>query len=206
MKLVDDVDLDKIAADTHGYVGSDAASLCSEASMQQIREKMKLINLDKDTINTDVLDSLGKCHQSILKSRKTFNNTRKSTGTNPPNSQFSNYLNIPSNNTLGHLPRNPGPSLTTINTTNTNKPGSLIVTGVLSPNANQSTLSPNSIGFGKKSPQLFGRVSLTDINHTPNLSSGGITNSNILAVVEVLKNQKLGDIQMIFEAYPDCIG
>ncbi|CAH7689977.1 hypothetical protein PPACK8108_LOCUS25175 [Phakopsora pachyrhizi] len=59
MKLADDVDLDKIAADTHGYVGSDAASLCSEASMQQIKEKMKLINLDKDTINTDVLDSLG---------------------------------------------------------------------------------------------------------------------------------------------------
>ncbi|KAI8447367.1 hypothetical protein BY996DRAFT_6421143 [Phakopsora pachyrhizi] len=74
------------------------------------------------------------------------------------NSQFSNYLNIPSNNTLGHLPRKPGPSLTTINTTNTNKGGSLIVTGVLSPNANQSTLSPNSIGFGKKSPQLFGRL------------------------------------------------
>ncbi|KAI8453396.1 hypothetical protein BY996DRAFT_6414693 [Phakopsora pachyrhizi] len=59
MKLADDVDLDKIAADTHGYVGSDAASLCSEASMQQITEKMKLINLYKDTINTDVLDSLG---------------------------------------------------------------------------------------------------------------------------------------------------
>ncbi|CAH7688270.1 P-loop containing nucleoside triphosphate hydrolase protein [Phakopsora pachyrhizi] len=59
MKLADDVDLDRIAADTHGYVGSDAASLCSEASMQQIREKMKLINLDKDTINTDMLDSLG---------------------------------------------------------------------------------------------------------------------------------------------------
>ncbi|KAI8449392.1 hypothetical protein BY996DRAFT_6418534 [Phakopsora pachyrhizi] len=59
MKLADDVDLDKIAADTHGYVGSDAASLCSEASMQQITEKMKLINLEKDTINTDVLDSLG---------------------------------------------------------------------------------------------------------------------------------------------------
>ncbi|CAH7673152.1 protein P97, partial [Phakopsora pachyrhizi] len=59
IKLAYDVDLDKIAADTHGYVGSDAASLCSEASMQQIREKMKLINLYKDTINTDVLDSLG---------------------------------------------------------------------------------------------------------------------------------------------------
>ncbi|KAI8447519.1 P-loop containing nucleoside triphosphate hydrolase protein [Phakopsora pachyrhizi] len=38
MKLADDVDLKKIAADTHCYVGSDAASLCSEVAMQQIRE------------------------------------------------------------------------------------------------------------------------------------------------------------------------
>ncbi|CAH7671388.1 hypothetical protein BY996DRAFT_6603123 [Phakopsora pachyrhizi] len=38
MKLADDVDLKKIAAGTHCYVGSDAASLCSEAAMQQIRE------------------------------------------------------------------------------------------------------------------------------------------------------------------------
>ncbi|CAH7667862.1 hypothetical protein PPACK8108_LOCUS2296 [Phakopsora pachyrhizi] len=163
IKLVDDVDLDKIAADTHGYVGSDAASLCSEASMQQIREKMKLIKLDKDTINTDVLDSLGirsvvemsSINSEIKKNPSTtparsnsssiFSSSLigNSTGTNLPNSQFSNYLNIPSNNTLGHLPSKPGPSLTTINTTNTKKRGSSIVTGVLSPNANQSTLSPN---------------------------------------------------------------
>jgi transitional endoplasmic reticulum ATPase len=47
MKLGDDVDLEQIAADTHGYVGSDMASLCSEAAMQQIREKMDLIDLDE---------------------------------------------------------------------------------------------------------------------------------------------------------------
>lgn len=40
MKMGDDVDLEKIAAETHGYVGSDVASLCSEAAMQQIREKV----------------------------------------------------------------------------------------------------------------------------------------------------------------------
>lgn len=40
MKMSDDVDLEKIAAETHGYVGSDIASLCSEAAMQQIREKV----------------------------------------------------------------------------------------------------------------------------------------------------------------------
>ncbi|KAF5328470.1 hypothetical protein D9758_017024 [Tetrapyrgos nigripes] len=59
MKLADDVDLEQIAADTHGYVGSDVASLCSEAAMQQIREKMDLIDLDEDTIDAEVLDALG---------------------------------------------------------------------------------------------------------------------------------------------------
>lgn len=59
MKMSDDVDLEKIAAETHGYVGSDIASLCSEAAMQQIREKMDLIDLDEDTIDAEVLDSLG---------------------------------------------------------------------------------------------------------------------------------------------------
>jgi len=59
MKLGDDVDLEKVASETHGYVGSDLASLCSEAAMQQIREKMDLIDLDEDTIDAEVLDSLG---------------------------------------------------------------------------------------------------------------------------------------------------
>ncbi|KAF6753426.1 P-loop containing nucleoside triphosphate hydrolase protein [Ephemerocybe angulata] len=52
MKLAEDVDLEQIAADTHGYVGSDLP-------MQQIREKMDLIDLDEDTIDAEVLDSLG---------------------------------------------------------------------------------------------------------------------------------------------------
>jgi len=59
MKMSDDVDLEKIAGETHGYVGSDVASLCSEAAMQQIREKMDLIDLDEDTIDAEVLDALG---------------------------------------------------------------------------------------------------------------------------------------------------
>ena len=58
MKLGDDVDLEKIASETHGYVGSDVASLTSEAAMQQIREKMDLIDLEEETIDAAVLDSL----------------------------------------------------------------------------------------------------------------------------------------------------
>lgn len=58
MKLDDDVDLEQLASETHGYVGADLASLCSEAAMQQIREKMELIDLDDDTIDAEVLNSL----------------------------------------------------------------------------------------------------------------------------------------------------
>merc|ERR1712023_538248 len=49
MKLGDDVDLEQIASETHGHVGADLAALCSEAALQQIREKMDLIDLEDDT-------------------------------------------------------------------------------------------------------------------------------------------------------------
>ncbi|CAM1321106.1 VCP (predicted), partial [Pycnogonum litorale] len=58
MKLSDDVDLEQIAAETHGHVGADLASLCSEAALQQIREKMDLIDLEDDQIDAEVLNSL----------------------------------------------------------------------------------------------------------------------------------------------------
>jgi len=58
MKLGDDVDLEKVANETHGYVGADLASLCSEAALQQIREKMDLIDLEEDNIDAEVLNSL----------------------------------------------------------------------------------------------------------------------------------------------------
>ena len=37
MKLSDDVDLEQVAKESHGFVGSDLASLCSEAALQQVR-------------------------------------------------------------------------------------------------------------------------------------------------------------------------
>merc|ERR1712209_143672 len=58
MKLGDDLDLEQVAAETHGHVGADLAALCSEAAIQQIREKMDLIDLEDDTIDAEVLDSL----------------------------------------------------------------------------------------------------------------------------------------------------
>ncbi len=58
MKLGDDVDLEQVANETHGHVGADLASLCSEAALQQIREKMDLIDLEDETIDAEVLNSL----------------------------------------------------------------------------------------------------------------------------------------------------
>ncbi|KAL1245255.1 Transitional endoplasmic reticulum ATPase [Trichinella spiralis] len=56
--IAEDVDLEQISNETHGYVGADLASLCSEAALQQIREKMDLIDLEDEVIDAEVLDSL----------------------------------------------------------------------------------------------------------------------------------------------------
>ncbi|KAF8720377.1 hypothetical protein HU200_023878 [Digitaria exilis] len=58
MKLSEDVDLENIAKDTHGYVGADLAALCTEAALQCIREKMDVIDLEDETIDAEILNSM----------------------------------------------------------------------------------------------------------------------------------------------------
>merc|ERR1712141_679144 len=58
MRLADDLNLESVAAETHGHVGSDLAAICSEAALQQIRGKMDLIDLEDEQIDAEVLDSL----------------------------------------------------------------------------------------------------------------------------------------------------
>lgn len=58
MKLDDSVDLESVSRETHGFVGADIAQLCTEAALQCIREKMDVIDLEDDTIEAEVLDSL----------------------------------------------------------------------------------------------------------------------------------------------------
>eukprot|EP01138_Halocafeteria_seosinensis_P000756 gb/GECG01000774.1/.p1 GENE.gb/GECG01000774.1/~~gb/GECG01000774.1/.p1 ORF type:complete len:831 (+),score=151.57 gb/GECG01000774.1/:1-2493(+) len=58
MKLADDVDMEKLAKETHGFVGADLAALCTEAAMQCIREKMELIDIEDENVDAEVLDSL----------------------------------------------------------------------------------------------------------------------------------------------------
>ncbi|XP_037438233.1 cell division cycle protein 48 homolog [Triticum dicoccoides] len=58
MKLDKDVNLEVVAKDTHGYVGADLAALCTEAALQCIREKMDVIDLEDDTIDAEILNSM----------------------------------------------------------------------------------------------------------------------------------------------------
>ncbi|MEW5303782.1 MAG: hypothetical protein WDW36_006440 [Sanguina aurantia] len=58
MKLDEDVQLDAICRDTHGYVGADLAALCTEAALQCIREKMDVIDLEDEQIDAEVLNSM----------------------------------------------------------------------------------------------------------------------------------------------------
>lgn len=58
MKLDEEVNLEAIARDTHGYVGADMAALCTEAALQCIREKMDVIDLEDDQIDAEVLNSM----------------------------------------------------------------------------------------------------------------------------------------------------
>jgi len=52
------VDLELIAKDTHGYVGADLAALCTEAALHCIREKMDIIDLEDETIDAEILNSM----------------------------------------------------------------------------------------------------------------------------------------------------
>lgn len=58
MKLSEDVDLSEVAKSTHGYVGADLAALCTEAALQCIREKMDIIDIEDETIDAEILDSM----------------------------------------------------------------------------------------------------------------------------------------------------
>jgi len=59
MPLAKDVDLEKIAAITHGFVGADLASLCKEAAMNVLRKILPKIKMEEEEeIPREVLETL----------------------------------------------------------------------------------------------------------------------------------------------------
>jgi len=58
MPLAEDVDLEKLASITHGFVGADLAALCKEAAMRALRRILPEIDFEKDTIPAEVLNKI----------------------------------------------------------------------------------------------------------------------------------------------------
>ncbi|WP_324805741.1 CDC48 family AAA ATPase [Sphingomonas sp. LY29] len=58
MPLADGVDLDDLARRTYGFVGADLAALTREAALETVRRILPKLNLEEQTIPTEVLDSL----------------------------------------------------------------------------------------------------------------------------------------------------
>ena len=73
MKLDEEVDLEKVSKETHGYVGADLAALCTEAALQCIREKMDVIDLEDETIDAEVLDTMAVTNDHFVTALGTSN-------------------------------------------------------------------------------------------------------------------------------------
>jgi transitional endoplasmic reticulum ATPase len=58
MPLVDDVDLDQYADNTHGFVGADLESLTKEAAMNALRRIRPELDLEADEIDAEMLESM----------------------------------------------------------------------------------------------------------------------------------------------------
>jgi transitional endoplasmic reticulum ATPase len=58
MPLAKDVDLEKLASITHGFVGADIAALCKEAAMNTLRRVLPNIDLEKEELPPEVLEKL----------------------------------------------------------------------------------------------------------------------------------------------------
>jgi len=58
MKLHEDVDLERVAEATHGFVGADLAQLCSEAALGCIREQLDMIDIEDEVIDAEILDAM----------------------------------------------------------------------------------------------------------------------------------------------------
>jgi len=58
MPLAEDVNLDRVADMTHGFVGADLAALCREAAMKALRRYLPEIDLDEEVIPPHVLEKI----------------------------------------------------------------------------------------------------------------------------------------------------
>ncbi|MFP3132869.1 MAG: CDC48 family AAA ATPase [Nitrososphaeria archaeon] len=70
MPLAEDVDLEKIASQTHGFVGADLEYLAKEAAMKALKRVLPKINLEEERIPAEVLNEIKVTMQDFLDALK----------------------------------------------------------------------------------------------------------------------------------------
>jgi transitional endoplasmic reticulum ATPase len=73
MKLSENVNLESIAKETHGFVGADVAALCTEAALQCIREKMDIIDIEDEKIDAKILEAMSVSQEHFKFAQGTIN-------------------------------------------------------------------------------------------------------------------------------------
>ncbi|MCS4540363.1 MAG: CDC48 family AAA ATPase [Thaumarchaeota archaeon] len=58
MPLQQDVDIEKLAAVSHGFVGADLEYLCKEAAMKTLRRMLPQLKLEEERLSPEILDKL----------------------------------------------------------------------------------------------------------------------------------------------------
>ena len=58
MPLTEEVDLEKLASVTHGFVGADLEGLCKEAAMKTLRRALPELKLEEDKLTPEFLNKL----------------------------------------------------------------------------------------------------------------------------------------------------
>ncbi|MDQ1279536.1 MAG: transitional endoplasmic reticulum ATPase [Thermoproteota archaeon] len=85
MPLDSDVNLTELAELTHGFVGADLAALCREAAMNALRRYLPQVDLEKETIPTEILEKI----------KVTSNDFSDALKTTQPSAMREVYVEVP---------------------------------------------------------------------------------------------------------------
>eukprot|EP00493_Phyllostaurus_siculus_P026352 UN26697 len=86
MKLGEEIDLEIIASQTHGFVGADLAQLCTEAALNCIREQLEFIDIEEEEIDAEILDAMAVQQLHFNEAMKVVNpSTLRETHVQTPN-------------------------------------------------------------------------------------------------------------------------
>jgi len=86
MKLGEEVDLEMISGNTHGFVGADLAQLCTEAALNCIREQLEFIDIEEEEIDAEILDAMAVQQLHFADAMKVVNpSTLRETHVQTPN-------------------------------------------------------------------------------------------------------------------------